>query len=193
MDKIETGVIQKEDPQVEKRRTFWQNWAEGKSPEEIGKMLAQKEAESERDPLTGILNKRGFMNRVEEELSKVRGELYSVIFLDLNYLGQINDLVGHEEGNYWVKLVANSLRSSARPRDLYGRWTQGDEFIMFLPGTFQAEAETVWKNIEGNFQPGFLISGGVARNPGNLSFEQTLELAEKAMYAVKQGKKGQVS
>ena len=193
MDETEIGAVTQEDPQVEKRRTFWKNWVEGKSPEEIGNMLAQKEAESERDPLTGLLNKRGFTNRVEEELSKKRGKYYSVLFLDLNYLGQINDLVGHEEGNYWVKMVADALRSSSRPQDLCGRWTQGDEFIMFLPETFQVEAETIWRTIEKNFQPSFLISGGVARNPGNLSFEQTVELAEKAMYGVKQGKKGLVT
>ena len=192
MTETKIGVIQIEGPPAEERRTFWRNWVQGKTPEEIGNMLAQKEAESERDPLTGILNKRGFTKRVEEDFLKVSRKPYSVLFLDLNYLGQINDLVGHEEGNYWVRLAASALRSSARPRDLYGRWTQGDEFIMFLPGTNPAEAEIVWRNIEKNFQPSFLISGGFAHNSGNLSFEQTLGLAEKNMYDVKQRKKRQV-
>ena len=188
----ETEIVPQEDPRVEGRRTFWKNWVKGKSPEVVGDMLAQKEAEAERDALTGILNKRGFTNRVEEELKKTRGGPYSVLFLDLNYLGQINDLVGHEEGNYWVKLAANALRFSARARDLYGRWTQGDEFIMFLPGGYEVDAKIAWRDIERSFKPSFLISGGFAFNSGDLSFEQTLELAEKAMYGVKQGKKGQV-
>lgn len=189
-DELETQTQPAKTPDRVERENFWTEWARNKNPEDIGMMLAQKEGEAEHDTLTGIYNKRGFSKKVEEELKKMNGKGYSIIFLDLNYLGQINDLMGHEEGNYWVLETAKAMRSAARKRDIYGRWTQGDEFLMFLPEATREEAETVWKQTEANFNPSFLISGGITENETGSTLEETIRRAEQDMYSVKQVKKG---
>ena len=87
---------------------------------------------SRRDELTGIYNRRGFMNAVEEELNDPfnRDKKAVMVYADMNNLKVINDKFGHEEGDFSLRLVASMLKESFRNTDIVGRFG-GDEFAAF--------------------------------------------------------------
>lgn len=105
----------------------------------------QKEAEAERDYLTGLLNRRGFSNRFEEKLLEFRrvlhalgeqtqtGTLGCLVLLDLDNFGSVNKEHGDSFGDSTLQQVAIALIENVRPEDLVARFG-GEEFVIFLPG-----------------------------------------------------------
>lgn len=85
---------------------------------------------SNKDELTGLLNRRGFINRVEKLLSKEKniGTKAVIIYVDLNYLKQINDRYNHEEGDYAIKICALALEETLGETGVVAR-IGGDEFV----------------------------------------------------------------
>lgn len=111
----------------------------------MGKGLIQgietKEAESSTDPLTGLLNKRGFelavgqtkkiARRTEhKEGSVTKGDV--LLFIDIDNFKKINDGHGHHVGDDALKALAIKLREFVREADIVGR-IGGDEFVVFFP------------------------------------------------------------
>ena len=86
------------------------------------------------DPLTGVSNRRHFLESVEAEILRMqRGRRPSVIFmLDLDYFKQVNDRFGHAAGDMVLGHMAKSVRQILRAHDLFGR-LGGEEFAGFLP------------------------------------------------------------
>lgn len=95
-----------------------------------------------RDEMTGLLNRRGFIERSKVEIAtaKARRTPVAVLFADLNGLKRINDELGHEEGDRAIKDTADALRASLRDSALVAR-LGGDEFVALLPGLDPADAE----------------------------------------------------
>lgn len=149
------------------------------------------------DPLTGLLNYRGFHERLEDELSRSRRECYpiSVVAIDLDGLKWINDSFGHRAGDEALRTLARSILSSIRPSDICGR-LGGDEFVLALPRVHEEEALRVVERIrqaDGMALPdhrrlGF--SAGVAMTAGETSDERLLHAADVAMYEVKRRHQG---
>ena len=82
------------------------------------------------DNLTQLANRtyleRELNNRFEE---KKRHDIpFGILFLDIDHFKRVNDTFGHDAGDEVLKLIANTLKSNARPFDFYGRWG-GEEFI----------------------------------------------------------------
>lgn len=86
--------------------------------------------ESMRDFLTGLLNRRGFMEAAEGRLKKTTARSM-LLFIDLDHFKHINDRYGHEAGDEALKAFAHILEGSLRADDIPARWG-GDEFIAFL-------------------------------------------------------------
>jgi diguanylate cyclase (GGDEF)-like protein len=90
---------------------------------------------SNTDELTGLLNRRGFMNNLRRALvfaarSHVSG---SVIMIDLDRFKAVNDSYGHAAGDALLQTVAECLRHRVRETDSIGR-LGGDEFAILMPG-----------------------------------------------------------
>lgn len=102
---------------------------------------ANLKTEAIRDPLTGLLNRRGILSRLDAELElhKQRGQPLSVLAMDLDRFKFINDHYGHSMGDRALAWVAETLRGILRENDHLGRHG-GDEFIAVLPLTSHAKA-----------------------------------------------------
>ena len=85
------------------------------------------------DPLTGLLNRRGIMQELENAIATARrhGEPAIFVYIDLDRFKRINDTFGHEVGDAKLKFVAKSLLSSIRQTDHAAR-LGGDEFALLL-------------------------------------------------------------
>lgn len=100
------------------------------------------------DALTGLFN-RTFLDEECQRLNVARQHPISFIMADLNGLKQTNDIIGHEEGDFALKLCAKVLKESCRNEDIIAR-IGGDEFLVILPLTDEDEAKMVLKRIENN-------------------------------------------
>ena len=88
-------------------------------------------ADALRDPLTGVLNRRGFE---QEAAASIRNSSEGgVLYLDLNQFKVINDRFGHQAGDALLKAFGHRLGFCLRPEDTLGR-LGGDEFAIVLPG-----------------------------------------------------------
>ncbi len=97
------------------------------------------------DSLTGLYNRR-YMEDAMGRLDHGRQLPLSVIMLDVNGLKLMNDAFGHAEGDALLEAVARILKKSCRADDLIGR-VGGDEFLVLLPMTSEAEAESILDRI----------------------------------------------
>ena len=150
------------------------------------------------DPLTGLLNRSGFEQRLDAVLAAARmnGERFAVLYLDGDQFKSINDRHGHAIGDHVLCDFAAKLRGSIKPGDFAAR-IGGDEFaIVAVPPSDANEAARIVEAIAIHFaQPTILPSGGaidaniscgVAIYPDDGDDAATLiRKADKAMYRAK--------
>jgi diguanylate cyclase (GGDEF)-like protein len=88
------------------------------------------------DELTGLPNRRAFIRRLDDEISRVRRHGYplTLVILDLDYFKDINDRYGHAGGDAVLKLYADNVLSIFRHHDMVARYG-GEEFAVILPNT----------------------------------------------------------
>ena len=88
------------------------------------------------DPLTGILNRGGFMERAERVMERCRrnGSPVSVMMFDLDRFKAINDAHGHGAGDTVIRTFCEISAAALRPSDVFGRMG-GEEFAVALPGS----------------------------------------------------------
>ncbi len=106
-----------------------------------GRVTAELAMQAHLDPLTELLNRRGFVERAKQELrrSARTSTPVSLLMVDANDFKRINDNWGHQVGDQALRALANGIRARVRPYDLIGR-LGGDEFAVLLPGLDQAAA-----------------------------------------------------
>jgi diguanylate cyclase (GGDEF)-like protein/PAS domain S-box-containing protein len=151
----------------------------------------QAELDSLHDPLTGLLNRRGAMMRLERELgrSALSGEPITVAFLDLDGFKALNDTRGHAEGDRCLIETGRALTDICRPGDVVAR-LGGDEFLILLPGLADDAAPAALDrllnairgcctNIRGSIGA-VTLEGGKASAP-----EQVVIAADRLMYQAK--------
>lgn len=150
-----------------------------------------------KDPLTGLLNRRSLDIRLDRLLSEagIQKQELAVLYIDLDFFKTINDTLGHETGDRLLVLVAGRLRAQVRKSDPVAR-IGGDEFIIVLPGLpaapfasrlaekiILALSETF--NIDGN-DLGISPSIGISLFPGDgRDPKSLLKNADLAMYMAK--------
>jgi diguanylate cyclase (GGDEF)-like protein len=103
------------------------------------------------DPLTGMYNRRHFMeySSIEFERATRDKQPLSVIFLDMDNLKTINDRYGHEAGDTVLSRLAEIIQSEIRPYDIPARFG-GDEFVILLPNINTEQAMLVAERIRTN-------------------------------------------
>ena len=85
------------------------------------------------DPLTGLLNRRGFEHRAEAPWQRLKrsGKPFSILLADIDHFKSINDRFGHDEGDRMLISVSRQLRRITRAVDVVARWG-GEEFVVLL-------------------------------------------------------------
>jgi diguanylate cyclase (GGDEF)-like protein len=147
-----------------------------------------------RDPLTGLLNRRGFQERMEVELSRAErdGTPLSLVVADLDRFKELNDSLGHLGGDMALERIAGVIGKTVRRADAAAR-LGGDEFAFILPNTrgFQARifAERLRTTTERSFggtAAELTMSLGIASFPADANSSETLlKAADHAMYEAK--------
>jgi diguanylate cyclase (GGDEF)-like protein len=147
------------------------------------------------DPLTGLVNFRGLLAVLEAEIkrSKRTERTFALLFFDLDNLKSINDRRGHLVGNRALCRLADSIRVTCRAIDTLARFG-GDEFVVILPETDEAEALGVAQRARARLaadseRPALTTSVGVALFPSDgETAEELLGTADRALYGMKKAR-----
>ena len=150
------------------------------------------------DFLTGVSNRRYFMEQAEQEI--LRTSRYdaplSFFMLDIDLFKQVNDTYGHKSGDIVLKRMAAVCRETLREIDIIGR-VGGEEFAILLPETDKAEAAEVAERLravlanqkvplEAGIPIQFTVSIGVASRVSKQdNIDMLLNLADEALYQAK--------
>ncbi|MBV8167012.1 MAG: GGDEF domain-containing protein [Alphaproteobacteria bacterium] len=156
------------------------------------------------DPLTGVFNRRTFieMSSKEEERARRSGSLTSVLMLDIDHFKRINDTHGHGVGDLAIKMLAEQATKSLRSIDILARYG-GEEFIVTLPETDAAVAsrvaerlrsalETAVVQTDAGVEVKFTVSIGVATFATGVPLQRAMEAADQALYLAKQAGRNRV-
>lgn len=134
---------------------------------------------SQTDELTGLLNRRGFADRVARIFADHAPEAGAVAFVDIDGLKMVNDSEGHLAGDQLITSVAQAVRSTVRPSDAVGR-IGGDEFAVFAADLDPAALrKRLVKAVGGK------ASVGVAQLRSADALPDALLAADAQMYAAK--------
>jgi diguanylate cyclase (GGDEF)-like protein len=171
----------------------------------IGRVLIKlwREREYSRiDVLTGLANRREFMERLsaEQGRSKRSGKPYSLLFIDIDNFKLINDLHGHNVGDKVLMNLSEILRLCSRKVDAVGR-LGGDEFVLLLPETDESSCGIVIERIKSFTKQVFekeswpiSISIGQTTQTGNATNpDLVIEMADRDMYEFKRKHKHQMA
>lgn len=160
--------------------------------------LEQLATDAYHDPLTGLANRRRFIEQLEATVYGSDDDC-AVLMIDLDRFKEINDSFGHSVGDELLRLVGPRLERALGPGDLLARMG-GDEFAVLLPGADAARAEQVATNLGAALRDAFVLDGmslhvdasiGVALCPDHGRDRSLLfARADTAMYVAKRGRHG---
>ncbi len=129
--------------------------------DELAVALRLTEALSLTDELTGLPNRRGFVQRLDQELSRSQrtGQPLALVLLDIDNFKDFNDRYGHYIGDMILRSYAQSMDREFRQHDLLARYG-GEEFVLFLPETLLSEARNAVEKLSRRIQREPLDTGG---------------------------------
>lgn len=178
---------------------------------ELREANSKLEELSVRDGLTGLLNRRAMTLQLEEffEVSNRYGNDYSVILCDIDHFKNLNDALGHLDGDRVLREVADILADSVRASDLTYRYG-GEEFLIALPETREegayGVAERMRSAVEGaqiphpNSSVGKFVtlSFGLSearriQHKGAEPWLETVDRADRALYDAKESGRNQIT
>jgi two-component system, sensor histidine kinase LadS len=166
--------------------------------------LTEAERRAQTDPLTGVLNRRSLVERLDAAClrARARGLPISLLFIDLDHFKQINDTWGHLAGDACLLAVIRPIQSELRQSDVIGRYG-GEEFVVILSSAdapaAQAIAGRILQRVADLRVDGFgppirlTCSIGVATSDElGVWGEQLISRADAAVYAAKNSGRNQV-
>lgn len=170
----------------------------------IGKDITQKKRAQEAvsrlahfDKLTGLPNRLLFMDRLQIEVQRAKrtGQQLGVLLLDIDHFKEVNDTLGHDEGDMLLQQAALRISGCLRETDVAAR-LGGDEFTVIVTAIEDVRAvERIAEKILGTFTAPFQLSTGkgyvsasigIALYPSDeKQIDDLLKAADQAMYAAK--------
>ena len=154
------------------------------------------------DELTGLLNRRGFLQFVKSRLLNFRRENTNspmVLFMDMDGLKTINDTYGHNEGDIAINAFANILKESLREDDIIGR-LGGDEFVVLSAVKSNESGEMIIMRLRADidkynnkklhmYNVSASIGSVILRESTDECFEAAMLTADSVLYEEKSMKK----
>lgn len=158
---------------------------------------------SRTDALTGLPNRRGFVEASEAGSSSdcCSGRPFTIVLADVDHFKAVNDRFGHATGDEALRAVASAIRANLRAQDVVARWG-GEEFILLLPETAEAggvrAAEFVREQVaasrialaDESLQ--MTLSLGVSEHRAERTLDATLAAADRALYRAKESGRNRV-
>lgn len=157
------------------------------------------------DLLTGLPNRHMFQDRLGQEIKKAarEGQFLALLLIDLDGFKQVNDTLGHAQGDLLLAEAAQRIAACVRASDTLAR-LGGDEFTMILSGLEHVSSvERVAQNVISNLAQPFLLGEETAYISGSVGIslyptdaqapEDLLRHADQAMYAAKNGGRNRYS
>lgn len=150
------------------------------------------------DPLTGILNRRAFRDRISEECDRTRryGEPFSLILIDLDHFKAVNDDFGHDTGDEVLSWVGRILKEHTRGADAPFR-IGGEEFAVLCPSTDETVANHAARRLVelvGHAQPPVDFDLRITMSAGHATCpldgqrpEELYRVADQALLKAKRG------
>ncbi|HCM25960.1 MAG TPA: hypothetical protein DIC34_05330 [Treponema sp.] len=157
------------------------------------------------DELTGLANRRYFLERFRQEAERQRryGGKLSVVMVDLDRFKAVNDVFGHEAGDAVLRLAAKVWLGCLRDCDLLARYG-GEEFIFLLPETTVPDARILSERLRSSLEAQTLEWNGRAlratasfglagvESPVEADIDDLLSRADHAMYKAKEAGRNRV-
>ena len=167
-------------------------------PLRMAHLVSESRRLASTDTLTGLLNRRAFVERIEKARAASDTQLFpmSVLLLDVDFFKKVNDTLGHDAGDAVLQGVARVLMNMGRKTDFVARWG-GEEFVVALSHTAEAggriAAERVRRAIQDAVHPlpngeshkATASIGLASADNENWQIDDLLGRADKAMYAAK--------
>jgi diguanylate cyclase (GGDEF)-like protein len=148
-----------------------------------------------RDDLTGLLNRKAFLEMAAEQLADLsiaRGS-GALVLADLDHFKSVNDTYGHAAGDLALQTFADACTATVRPTDLVGRYG-GEEFVILVPGASAERAELIAESISNRLAAATTADGmemptasyGIATYDGaSTDVERLIASADAALYMAK--------
>jgi len=197
--KVGTQRIRDHHDAVQLRRTM-----DDQVEKATSRATQQLEQIANRDPLTGLGNRRFLQDNLEPLIQSAiaSGTELACIAIDMDNFKTINDTQGHAKGDELLVLLSELIRGSIRHED-YGVRLGGDEFLVLMAGSSKDRAMQLAKQLQAHFRQqtrlilptqiqADLSLGVVMLKNTMTSGEQLLEQADANLYAAKRAGKGQV-
>lgn len=164
---------------------------------ETADIAAEAESEARHDPLTGLLNRAGALDRIEG----LRGcEPFATMFVDLDYFKDVNDRLGHEAGDHALVETSRRIEHAMRPEDVVAR-LGGDEFLVVLPND-EADIERLCTRMIAAIERPIAFGADEVRISASIGFtvvrdegwttSELLREADHALYEAKRAGREQV-
>jgi diguanylate cyclase (GGDEF)-like protein len=154
------------------------------------------------DPLTGVLNRRSLIERLDAAGVCARGLPTAVLFIDLDHFKLINDSHGHPVGDTCLRAIIGPIQTELRQSDVIGRYG-GEEFVVMLSSADAAAARPIAERIRrrveevmvGGVGPPIRITcsiGLAASDTEGLWGKALVARADEALYTSKRSGRNQV-
>ena len=161
--------------------------------QELEKLLQQTMVLAITDKLTGLYNRLEIDKRLDEAIAgfKRYGTAFSVLIVDVDNFKRVNDVFGHQKGDWCLQKTAEILKERMRKTDVLGRWG-GEEFIVICPNTHLAESvllgESIRKAIEEesfDIEGNYTVSIGISSVQKDDEANCIIKRADENLYLAK--------
>lgn len=179
-----------------------------KTNKRLKEVNKQLEYQSQCDPLTGLLNRRAFQEKMAARARAPTADALGLLILDIDFFKQINDNYGHAAGDAVLVAISHELQQQFKKSDLVIRWG-GEEFLIVIRAPQHRQIAALCQNLlqrvsqlRITFEQHTLavtVSGGYLCLPFSgvpettFNWEKTLQVADMALYLSKMNGRNQIN